>query len=233
MADHVSYTRLKDCFNGVFAYVLAMKRRCSEEQPEYDSVRQRISGLLEQSAARVRELQVDPRDYDDARFAVAAWVDEAIMAMPWIHRDQWQRNLLQSELYGSASAGEEFFERLNQLTDRQNAVREVYYYCLCLGFAGRYCHEGDEYMLDQLKKSTLRQLTGKAVSVDAFSHEPIFAHAYPVDNAREKPADAGGWTAPKVWLAATPPVVLVVIFMVYSFVLNGVADNVMARVAGG
>ena len=73
---------------------------------------------------------VDPRDYDDARFAVCAWVDEVILHMLWIHRDLWQRNLLQNKYYGTVNAGSEFYDRLNILGHGNVIVREVYFLCL-------------------------------------------------------------------------------------------------------
>ena len=101
-----------ELFAHVFAYIQGLRRIGAQIQPPFQEVRKRVNALLEDSAAQAREAGADPRDFDDARFAVCAWVDETLMGSPWSAREEWRRNLLQSELYGVTNAGEEFFERL-------------------------------------------------------------------------------------------------------------------------
>src|SRR5512134_2118281 len=127
---------IASCFHELLVYALLLKATCARKQPPVGEVRETLRELLNRSAQRMRALGIDPRDYDEARFAVCAWVDETILNMPWTHREEWLKSLLQSELYNTTKAGEEFFDRLNQLRPDQNHVREVYYLCLCLGFIG-------------------------------------------------------------------------------------------------
>ena len=153
MASSDSNKPLLDCFIDIFSYVVLLKKTVAVMQPSFESVNGTIRQLFNESAQKMVTCGVDPRSYDQARFAIAAWVDETVMTMPWSHRETWQRKLLQSEYYGTMSAGSEFFDRLNQFHPEQNDVREIYYLCLGLGFMGRYSMEGDQFLLEQLKKS--------------------------------------------------------------------------------
>ena len=51
----------------------------------------------------------------DAKYALAAFVDEAVMCSRWPGRTAWMSRPLQLEMFGDHVAGEGFFERLAQL----------------------------------------------------------------------------------------------------------------------
>jgi len=231
--DHL----LSECFVSVFAYTMLLKQTCVQRQPAFEEVSEKLRSLFLDSAEQMRTLGVDPRDYDDARFAVCAWVDETILNMPWMHKAKWQRFQLQTEFYNTKNAGDEFFERLTQLSPDQHAVREVYYVCLCLGFMGRYCHDGDELLLEQLKQSTLNMLTGNIEGLRAYTKKIMFDDAYQgkMDQGGELQANKtrSAWLISSIWLIFAPPVLLLFLFFVYSLVLNGVVGNVIARVIEG
>ena len=169
---------ISNCFTEVLAYASLFKKTCAQKQQSHAEVHGQINKLLAESAKMSTQFAIDPRDYDDARFAVCAWLDEMFMNAPWTHRNEWQRSLLQTELYGTTNAGEEFFERLNRLGRNQNHIREVYFICLCLGFMGRYCHPGDEILLGQLRLSNINELLGSRATLDAYSREAMFNCAY-------------------------------------------------------
>lgn len=220
------------CFHDLFVYTVLLKATCARRQPSVGEVRDNVRDLLNRSAQRMRALSVDPRDYDEARFAVCAWVDETILNMPWTHREEWLKYLLQSEHYGTTKAGEEFFDRLNILRPEQAAVREVYYLCLALGFIGRYCAPGDEMLLDQLRRSNLRLLGRAPVDMGSFSVEPVFLEGLD-ERPRTAPSGPGKfWNLPRLALGVGVPVVAVVLFFIYRFVLNGVVENLVGRISG-
>lgn len=238
MASDSSGNKLLDCFVDVFSYTVLLKKTCAITQPTFEEVNGKLRQLVNDTAQRMVTLGVDARDYDEARFAVCAWVDETIMNIPWRHREEWQRSLLQSEYYSTMNAGSEFFDRLNSLHAEQNDVREIYYLCLGLGFMGRYSLEGDQFLLEQLKKSNLRSLTGKVSEPLAYGQERMFDDAYQPEQSSTmlrlpealRPKPGGRW---KLWLWGVPPVVVIGLFLVYTFVLNGVVDNLMIHVVEG
>jgi type VI secretion system protein ImpK len=226
---------LLDCFVDVLAYAALFKNTCALAQPPFEQVNGKIRQLMQDSAQKMVTAGIDPRSYDDARFALCAWIDETVMNSPWQHRAAWQRTLLQSEYYNTVNAGAEFFDRLNQLHPDQNDVREIYYLCLGLGFAGRYSMEGDEFLRDQLKKSNLRSLIGQVLEPVSYARGVLFENAYKTP-AGEVPAARGalGMNPRMRWLfIALPPLLVLGLFLIYFFVLNGVVDNVMLHVREG
>jgi type VI secretion system protein ImpK len=83
---------------------------------------------------------------DDVRytlFALIALIDESVLNSPQPMFADWGRRPLQEEVFGGHTAGELFFQYLQQLLGRQDSedladVLEVYQLCLLLGFKGRY-----------------------------------------------------------------------------------------------
>lgn len=113
------------------------------EQPFADAVRQFLANM-ERTASRQG---IAGEDVHAAKYAFCAVVDEAILGSGCAFRDEWARRPLQLALFGDHLAGENFFARLEQLR-AQGAARlqslEVFYFCLLLGFEGKYRLEGAE-----------------------------------------------------------------------------------------
>lgn len=127
-------------------YMLLLIRRGQvpvAEQPFAEAVRQFLANM-ERSASREG---IAAEDIHAAKYAYCALVDEAILSSSCSFREDWARKPLQLALFGDHLAGENFFARLEQLR-AQGAVRlpslEVYYFCLLLGFEGKYRLEGLE-----------------------------------------------------------------------------------------
>ena len=223
--------RLTDCFIDIIAYVAYFNRRCGTQQLSYEQVHTDVLRLMSDSQAMMTRENLDIEDYDQARFAVIAWVDETIVNSSWSVKGKWQQNLLQRRYYQTADAGEIFFDRLNQLGPHQRDVREVYYLCLAIGFKGQYCHEGDDFLLDQLKTSNLKMLTGTSIGIPSMQKAELFPEAYPVDTEQGGMSGTRRRFAPLTLLSVCFPVVLFLgLFLIYSFILNHLTDNLLSTV---
>ena len=112
-----------------------------------DDFRQRLRDFLTQFERGTRKLECSAEDVYNAKYAFCALVDETILMSQFKIRDEWQLRPLQLEYFGDQLAGENFFERLEQLR-RQGAAKlqvlEVFHMCLLLGFQGKYLLEGSE-----------------------------------------------------------------------------------------
>lgn len=118
-----------------------MQLRETDELGDADLLRSRILDMLKSAEQDAIQHAIPSSDIKDARFAIVAFLDEAIVGSNWAGRVAWVAKPLQVQLYGKAVAGEEFFERLNMLkadAALRNDVLEVYYLCLALGFKGKY-----------------------------------------------------------------------------------------------
>ena len=218
--------RLTDCFMPLVAYVATFQQHAATSQPPYEQVKGDIQRLLSESEAQSKQGTFSAEEYDQARFMVCAWVDEAVLSSAWPHRGAWQREQLQRIYYNTTDAGEEAFDRLNGLGLERREVREVYYLCLALGFKGRFINQGDDFLLDQLKQSNLKVLLGGSAGIPALEHMELFPEAIPTKSAGLAPQRSGFRFSLVTISALLGPLLLFgVLYLVYRFTLNGVAEN--------
>lgn len=224
--------RLTDCFMELIAYVAYFIRGDTIRQASFEQVRADIQRLISGAETRFGSGSFTREDYDLARFAVFAWIDEVILSSQWPERQRWQGEQLQRIHYQTADAGEGFFERLNLLGPHQSEVREVYYLCLAMGFMGRYCHEGEEYLLEQLKATNLKVLSGSSMALPSLEDRELFPEAYPPETEiMAAPARAAG-RLPLFTLACIgcPVILYAGLFLIYRFILSSVSVNVLSAV---
>ncbi|MGD9239643.1 MAG: DotU family type IV/VI secretion system protein [Desulfobacterales bacterium] len=223
--------RIVDGFMELLAYVAYFLKTVNARQPAFDQVKADIDRLASQADAYLQSKGIPKEDGDHARFAIFAWIDEVILSSAWNQKEQWQRQQLQRIHFQTTDAGELFFERLNTLGPHQNNVREVYYLCLAMGFSGRYIHEGDDFLLEQLKTSNLKVLTGSSIGLPALDQGELFAEAYPRQSVELKPEPRKRSLSPVILLGIGAPIVFyIALFLVYRFILNSIGENLLSTV---
>lgn len=83
----------------------------------------------------------------DARYLKAALADEILLNTPWLGRDCWTNHLLEASLFRTSVAGEQVFERIEEMLSNREPSRRpmasLYLSALALGFQGRYRGTGD------------------------------------------------------------------------------------------
>ncbi len=153
--------RLIDCFadavSTTLSYIEAINAGVS---PDYDDVRLGVEGVLSANAGYAAG-GFTREQYEAAKFAVVAFIDEAVLLSDWEHRHRWAHELLQKSHFSTSNGGEEFFERLdglNTFDPGERDVREVYVYCLALGFVGKFFRPGDRARLQDIRESNLQIL---------------------------------------------------------------------------
>jgi type VI secretion system protein ImpK len=218
--------RLTDSFCELVAYVVYFLRAAKKRPFPFHEVKKEVHRALAQSEQCVKEGAFSFEDYDSARFAVCAWVDEMILASSWEEKTQWQKEPLQRLHYQTADAGEEFFERLNRLGLQQRDVREVYYLCLAMGFKGRYIHDRDLHLLEQLRTSNLKVLMGSALGFPSLEKMDLFPEAYPLspEEGRSKKT-SHRWPSLGLLMVAVPVVFFALLFLIYRFILNEIGTT--------
>src|SRR4030066_1845521 len=96
---------LTDCFIELVAYVAYFLKTAAKKQPPFEQVKADILRLLTKSEECVRKGLFSQEDYDQARFMICAWIDEAILGSSWDHKNLWQREQLQRLYYNTTEAG--------------------------------------------------------------------------------------------------------------------------------
>jgi type VI secretion system protein ImpK len=227
----MSAVRLSDCFTGVMAYVSSLLKSAETSQPPYDEVKEEIRRLLFDSEALVSRGLVPRDDFDQARFAVCAWVDEAILDSRWLQKQRWLSDELQRFYYHTADAGEQFFQRLDGLGPQQREVREVYYLCLALGFSGRYCQPGDEQRLEQIRTANLRLLLGSPAELPCLEREELFPQARPRANPPGGTPQLTNSSRLAALVCLAAPVLLFgILYLVFHLTLSGISENFLRTV---
>lgn len=143
-----SINLLLECSASVFA-LTAKLRRTAMEGPLSD-FREQITKSFDVLERMSFERQVGIPAVQNAKYALAAFVDETVLASENPGRMEWMSNPLQLEFFGEHLAGENFFQKLNQLRqggEKNIDLLELYYTCLQLGFEGMYRMRGLEALM--------------------------------------------------------------------------------------
>jgi type VI secretion system protein ImpK len=222
--------RLCDHFMPLFTYLCRLLNALEAEQPAFADVKGHVDQLLCESAACLNQ-GITTKDYEQARFAVCAWADEAILNSGWREKSQWLDAQLQRVHFHTTQAGEEFYAHLAALAPEQRAVREVFFLCLALGFAGRYCQPGDRLDLEQLRNSQLGLLHQEPVLDLADPGCRLFPEAQPASVPEHKlrhrfPASPGIGVA----CVSAPLLLFTLLYLVFSFLLKGLSDTIVRAV---
>lgn len=142
---------LVDCFIPAMTHVIETLRAVNgSTELDYAAFRQKVLQLLRDNATYEQAVGYDEAHYQNALFAAVSFIDEQVMNSQWNQKSLWGAELLQRHFFNTTRGGVEFFARLDALNpyhpvDRD--IREVYFYCLALGFAGQYYRPGDKAQL--------------------------------------------------------------------------------------
>ena len=167
MSETVSKNDLITFAGPIFDLILRLK--ASIVAPSND-LRPKVVGLLDDFEKRAERYKFNHKIVSVSKFALASFVDETILTNNFPLRSEWERNPLQLEYFGEQLAGNKFFDKLEsmlrQIDVTQDAV-EIYYYCMLLGFKGRYGVYEQEKLL-AIMQSTANALVkaGKIKPVD-------------------------------------------------------------------
>ncbi len=126
--DSSSNQTLSDVCGELFSLVVYLREAGDIEDP--NALYDRAIELFASMEKRGRELKIAEVDVRDAKYALIAIIDETV---GWSSR-------LEQQFLSSNVAGEEFFNRIEEIKDAKvrNEALGIYYLCLTLGFEGRY-----------------------------------------------------------------------------------------------
>ena len=197
---------------------LILKMQAGVVAPSND-VRAVVADLLRQLEQGGVQIRSHPRQIQDVKFALVAFLDETILSPQnnFDLRSEWEQNPLQLEYFKEHLAGVKFFERLDHLLadiEREVDVVEVYYLCLLLGFKGKY----NIYLLEDQLKEVIKQTADRLRSVGRLKPNALSAHWRATDQP-EVPRDKGL----PMWLKIAAPVALALVvlsYVVFYFLLQ-------------
>ena len=131
----------------VFDLILRLKAGIVQPSNE---LRPQVAAMLTDFEKRAERYRFNHKIVQVSKFALASFVDETVLTNNFPLRDEWEKYPLQLEYFGEQLAGNKFFDKLEamlkQIEVTQDAV-EIYYYCMLLGFKGRYAiYEKEKFL---------------------------------------------------------------------------------------
>ena len=153
-----------------------------------NDLRPKIEGMFDEFEKRAERYKFNHKIVQVSKFGLAAFVDETVLTANFPLRNEWEKNPLQLQYFGEQVAGNKFFEKLEsmlgQIDVTVDAV-EVYYFCMLLGFKGRYA------IYEQEKLLAIMQQTANAL-VKAGRIKPVELSPHWLANDQPKPPEKRG-----------------------------------------
>ena len=220
--------RLVDLFSDLF--ILGAHLKSARDYGTPDALRMRLIEMFNSAEREAKRLGVADEAVQQARYALAAFLDEMILSVPSPHRDAWSARPLQYEFFRDNVAGVEFFNRLETLRrsiPSGKDLLEVFYLCLVLGFEGQYKLQGREKLKD-LIDGLAREIQPKPGEIPLLS-----PHGKRPDELIEMVKQGiPSWVVVVSCLA-----ILFFFYLSLSFVIshdaNGIAQEIQQLIGGG
>ena len=138
--------------------------------PPSNELRPKVESMFDDFERRAERYRFNHKVVNVAKFGLAAFVDETVLTNNFPLKNEWEKNPLQLKFFGEQLAGNKFFDKLesmlSQIEVTQDAV-EIYYYCMLLGFKGKYAVYEQDKLLDTMQKTANALVkVGKIKSVD-------------------------------------------------------------------
>ncbi len=213
-----SAASLPDLCGDLLAFAMSLRR--SSDPGDAEALRQRIDEQFRALESKARQSDVPQEDVQQAKYAIAAFIDEMILTSNWPLKDSWADRPLQLTYFNDFSAGEEFYNKIDTLrAAKKNSVLEVYYLCLALGFRGKYVDLQGMEKKKVLIDSLLREIRGTAPAPGTGGLSPSWQ---PPDTSKGLGRQFPAWL-----VAAGCAIVLLGLYLLFSGLMGSMVDRVV------
>ncbi|MEW5980285.1 MAG: type IVB secretion system protein IcmH/DotU [Acidobacteriota bacterium] len=215
---------LSELSTDIFLSILRIQR--TPDVGSFETLHPAIQQLFQAFEQNCKAQSIDADDVSNARYALAAFMDETVLNSHWPYKDRWADNPLQLEYFGTYLAGEIFFDKLDQIraqTEAKSGLLEIYYFCLLLGFKGKYGVSGLE------KLHSLTESVGAELNRTRAGRAHELAPHWKVPDGPQGPVGdrLPGWVVYTCWGLAAFAVVL---YLVLFFKVRHDADSLREAV---
>jgi len=108
---------------------------------DVDTLRLHVLGEIDRFERRITPLGLSARSIRAGKYALCATIDDIVLNTPWGGNSIWTTRSMVGTLFSETWGGDRFFDLLAQLKrDPGNNIDliELLYYCISLGFEGKY-----------------------------------------------------------------------------------------------
>ncbi|MEO8751279.1 MAG: DotU family type VI secretion system protein [Casimicrobiaceae bacterium] len=161
-----------------------------------------------------------------ARYCLCTALDETAAQTPWGGSGVWSRHSLLVTFYNETWGGEKFFQLLAKLAQnpqQHGDLLELMYYCLALGFEGRFrIVDNGRALLETLKQRLLQILT----KLRGEHERPLALHWQPSTATARK-----SWELLPLWVtAAFTALIGLLLYLWFAFSLSAESDGLFAAI---
>lgn len=161
-----------------------------------------------------------------ARYCLCTVIDETAAQTPWGGGGVWAKYSLLVTFYNETWGGEKFFQILAQVTQTPSTHRdliELMFFCISLGFEGRYkIVPNGQSQLELLR----RRLAEIIADIKGEKEKALSPHWQGIIKPRPPI-----WSILPVWVSALfCTLVAVTLFIIFAFKLSDVSDRVFTQV---
>lgn len=194
---------------------------------EPEELRSYLVAEVKKFSLRGKQAGLDGDDLIAARYCLCTVLDETAAQTPWGGSGVWSRHSLLVIFHNETWGGEKFFQLLSKLLESPKEhfnLLELMYYCICMGFEGRYrvaTNGATDLEAVRLRLAdTLRQVKGERSSTLSRNWRGLSGQAAKV------------WNIIPVWVTGVLSVVLAaLIYLFFSFYLSSSSDAAFLQIS--
>lgn len=206
--------------------VLIPQIRNSKSHENLDLLRERLVDEIRQFELRAQHASVPNETILGARYCLCTVLDEACALTPWGGHGQWSGKSLLVTFHNETWGGEKFFQLLAKLSQNPGPhinLLELLYFCLMLGFEGRYrVIDNGRTQLETLKQRlllTLRNVRGQYPS----ALSPHWEAEAILNKVKRLPIP--------IWVVALGALFLAILaYLGFSWMLGGSSDKLFRSI---
>ena len=206
--------------------VLIPQIRNSQVHENLDLLRERLVDEIRQFELRAQHAGVPNETILGARYCLCTALDEACALTPWGGHGEWSSKSLLVTFHNETWGGEKFFQLLAKLSQNPGPhidLLELLYFCLMLGFEGRYrVVDNGRSQLETLKQRlllTLRNVRGQY----AGALSPHWEAEATLNKVKRLPIP--------LWVVALCTLFLgILVYLAFSWLLGSSSDKLFSRI---
>ena len=130
--------------------------RATAQHPDPAGLRDYLVDQIKAFELRARQAGIGNETVIGARYCLCTALDETAAQTPWGGSGSWSRHSLLVTFHNETSGGEKFFQLLSKLAQNPQQhydLLELMYFCLAMGFEGRFrISDNGRTQLDTLKQ---------------------------------------------------------------------------------
>ncbi|GAB4272409.1 MAG: DotU family type VI secretion system protein [Methylomicrobium sp.] len=130
---------LTACALSLLSVVAQLRNTASH--PDIAGLRNSVINEVKRFEAKALNRGLPPDQVQAARYCLCTLLDETVLNTPWGCNSLWSTQSLLITFHKEAWGGEKFFQILKNIMQQPGThlnLLELQYYCLCLGFEGKY-----------------------------------------------------------------------------------------------